>query len=61
MARISNRKHINYDLDIGNVKISKLDIYIGYAEDLIKICARIADLPTLSQDPVALDLEVHLV
>ncbi|RAK87882.1 C6 transcription factor [Aspergillus costaricaensis CBS 115574] len=61
MARISNRKHINYDLDIGNVKISKLDIYIGYAEDLIKICARIADLPTLSLDPVALDLEVHLI
>ncbi|GKZ31839.1 hypothetical protein AbraIFM66950_000729 [Aspergillus brasiliensis] len=61
MARISNRKHINYDLDIGNVKISKLDIYIGYAEDLIKICARIADLPTLSRDPVALNLEVHSI
>ncbi|GCB27141.1 uncharacterized transcriptional regulatory protein C15D4.02 [Aspergillus awamori] len=61
MARINNRKHINYDLNIGNVKISKLDIYIGYAEDLIKICARIADLPTLSEDPVALDLEVHSI
>ncbi|RAK99708.1 Zn(II)2Cys6 transcription factor [Aspergillus ibericus CBS 121593] len=60
VARISNRRQINYDrLDICNVKITKLDIYIGYAEDLIKICAQIADLPLMSHDPVALGLEIH--
>ncbi|PYI10565.1 C6 transcription factor [Aspergillus sclerotiicarbonarius CBS 121057] len=60
VARISNRKQINHDrLDICNVRITKLDIYIGYAEELIKICAQIADLPLMSHDPVALGLEIH--
>ncbi|PWY77199.1 C6 transcription factor [Aspergillus sclerotioniger CBS 115572] len=60
VARISNRNQINSDwLDICDVKITKLDIYIGYAEDLIKICAQIADLPLMSHDPVALGLEIH--
>ncbi|PYH93494.1 C6 transcription factor [Aspergillus ellipticus CBS 707.79] len=62
VARISNRKHMSSNmLDIGDMKITKLDIYIGYAEDLIKICARIADLPHISHDPVALGLEIHSI
>ncbi|KAL4997215.1 fungal-specific transcription factor domain-containing protein [Aspergillus recurvatus] len=40
------------------VKSRKLDIYIGYTEEIIKTCARIADLPRLASDLVALGLEV---
>ncbi|KAL4972812.1 fungal-specific transcription factor domain-containing protein [Aspergillus desertorum] len=40
------------------VKSDKLDIYIGYTEEIIKTCAWIADLPRLASDPVALGLEV---
>ncbi|KAL6234660.1 hypothetical protein BDW75DRAFT_159162 [Aspergillus navahoensis] len=40
------------------VKSRKLDIYIGYTEEIIKTCARIADLSRLASDSVALGLEV---
>ncbi|KAL4990471.1 fungal-specific transcription factor domain-containing protein [Aspergillus falconensis] len=53
--RISLKSSIP-DSDI--VKFRKLDIYIGYTEEIIKTCARIADLPRLASDPVALGLEV---
>ncbi|KAF4759969.1 hypothetical protein N7455_001161 [Penicillium solitum] len=60
MARISNRNCITatdiaVDSDIG---IPKLDIYIGYTEELLKLCARIAELPSLQADTLALRLSV---
>lgn len=38
------------------MRIRKLDIYIGYTEDILKLCARIADLPAL--DWAGLHVEV---
>ncbi|PYH78893.1 C6 transcription factor [Aspergillus uvarum CBS 121591] len=62
VAKISSRKQITSSmLDMEDVRITKLDIYIGYAEDLVKLCARIADLPSLSHDPVALGIEIHAI
>ncbi|PYH43406.1 Zn(II)2Cys6 transcription factor [Aspergillus saccharolyticus JOP 1030-1] len=62
VAKICNRKQITSSmLDMEDIRITKLDIYIGYAEDLVKICARIADLPSISYDPIALDLEIHTI
>ncbi|OJK05337.1 hypothetical protein ASPACDRAFT_20131 [Aspergillus aculeatus ATCC 16872] len=62
VAKISNRKQITSSmLDMEDVRITKLDIYIGYAEDLVKLCARIADLPSLNHDPVALGIEIHAI
>lgn len=58
MARISNHNRIaptdiSIDSDIG---IPKLDIYIGYTEELLELCARIAELPALKNDTMALYL-----
>ncbi|RAL15640.1 Zn(II)2Cys6 transcription factor [Aspergillus homomorphus CBS 101889] len=62
VAKISNRKQVTSSmLEDESIRITKLDIYIGYAEDLVKLCARIADLPFLSHDPAALGLEIHAV
>ncbi|KXG47636.1 uncharacterized protein PGRI_015060 [Penicillium griseofulvum] len=60
MARISNRNYIPspdflVDSDIG---IPKLDIYIGYTEEILKLCTRIAELPSLQSDTLALRLSV---
>ncbi|KAJ5952466.1 uncharacterized protein N7479_010879 [Penicillium vulpinum] len=60
MARISNRKcitstDISVDSDIG---IPKLDIYIGYTEEILKLCARIAELHSLQDNTLALQLSV---
>lgn len=60
MARISNHNRItsadiSLDSDIG---IPKLDIYIGYTEELLELCARIAELPSLKNDTLALHLSV---
>lgn len=60
MGRISNRNCITatdilVDSDIG---IPKLDIYIGYTEELLNLCARIAELPSLQADTLALRLSV---
>lgn len=59
MARISNRKRITYsdpaETDIGT---PRLDIYIGYTEEILKLCARIAELPTLEDDMISLRLAV---
>ncbi|KAJ5752485.1 hypothetical protein N7520_009402 [Penicillium odoratum] len=57
MARISNRKRITAadpcpaDIDLG---APRLDIYIGYTEEILKLCARIAELPSLKGDIVSL-------
>lgn len=59
MARISNRKRITYsdptDIDIDP---PRLDIYIGYTEEVLKICGRIAELPSLQDDIVSLRLAI---
>ncbi|KAJ5336008.1 uncharacterized protein N7506_004030 [Penicillium brevicompactum] len=60
MARISNHNRItpadiSVDSDIG---IPKLDIYIGYTEELLELCARIAELPASKHDNLALYLSV---
>ncbi|CAG7970066.1 unnamed protein product [Penicillium salamii] len=63
MARISNHNRIaptdiSIDSDIG---IPKLDIYIGYTEELLELCARIAELPALKNDTMALYLCVSSI
>ncbi|KAE8379249.1 fungal-specific transcription factor domain-containing protein [Aspergillus bertholletiae] len=55
VARVTNRKQITHYIPGEEVvSLRKLDIYIGYTEDIIKLCPRIADLPLLGHDPVAL-------
>ncbi|KAB8238630.1 fungal specific transcription factor domain-containing protein [Aspergillus alliaceus] len=62
VARVTNRKQItNHVPGMETFSLTKLDIYIGYTEDIIKLCPRIADLPLLSHDPVALGLEIHTI
>ncbi|KAJ5825945.1 hypothetical protein N7474_003083 [Penicillium riverlandense] len=61
MAQITNRKRITsadaspVDDDIG---IPRLDIYIGYTEELLKTCGRISQLQYLKDDILALPLAV---
>ncbi|KAH8432606.1 fungal specific transcription factor domain-containing protein [Aspergillus melleus] len=61
VAKMTNRRPIAPIPGAENFSFTKLDIYIGYTEEIIKICARIADLPLLSHDPVALGLEIHTI
>ncbi|KAK1138971.1 lysine requiring protein [Aspergillus melleus] len=61
VAKMTNRRPITPIPGAENFTFTKLDIYIGYTEEIIKICARISDLPLLSQDPVALGLEIHMM
>ncbi|KAJ6109533.1 hypothetical protein N7486_001768 [Penicillium sp. IBT 16267x] len=61
MALISNRKRITAaepcpaHTDLG---APRLDIYIGYTEEILKLCARIAELPSLEGDVVSLRLAI---
>lgn len=59
MARISSRKRIPYsdptETDIGP---PRLDIYIGYTEGILKLCGRIAELPSLQDDNISLCLAI---
>jgi hypothetical protein len=60
LAKLTNPRLITAALsDLNHAEITRLDIYIGYTERIIKLCARIADLPLLCADPVALGLEIH--
>lgn len=59
VAKITNRRFRAITSGPDNVSITKLDIYVGYTEELIKICARIADLPFLHFDPQSMALEIH--
>ncbi|KAB8255293.1 fungal-specific transcription factor domain-containing protein [Aspergillus pseudonomiae] len=62
VASVTNRKQItNYIPGEEALSLRKLDIYIGYTEGIIKLCPRIADLPLVSHDPVALGLEIHAI
>lgn len=61
MARLSNRKRITAveanpaDTDLGP---PRLDIYIGYTEEILKLCGAIADLPSFQGDELALRLSI---
>lgn len=60
VAKITNRRQITaITSGPDNVCITRLDIYVGYTEELIKLCARIADIPFLDFDPLALGLEIY--
>lgn len=60
MAKVTSGKYNHTVVPYGaHSGTRKLDIYLGYAEDLVAICARISDLPLLlNSDPHALTLEV---
>ncbi|TQB75297.1 hypothetical protein MPDQ_003272 [Monascus purpureus] len=67
MAKITNRGNkdtakdaLIYDPGILNIP-TKLDIYVGYTEEILKIFARIADLYSLESDLEALDLEIFSI
>ncbi|PLB54254.1 C6 transcription factor [Aspergillus steynii IBT 23096] len=61
VAKITNRRQLTPIPGAENLSLTKLDSYIGYTEEIIKICARIADLPLLGHDPIALGLEIHTI
>ncbi|KAE8349130.1 fungal-specific transcription factor domain-containing protein [Aspergillus coremiiformis] len=62
VARVTSRSEITSHISSTEAfSLTKLDIYIGYTEDIIKLCPRIANLPLLTQDPVALDAEIHTI
>ncbi|KKK17587.1 hypothetical protein ARAM_003933 [Aspergillus rambellii] len=62
VARITNRRKIGNSIpSVESLGTRKLDIYIGYTEEILKLCARIADLPLLSSDFVALGLEINTI
>ncbi|KAJ5312262.1 hypothetical protein N7508_003092 [Penicillium antarcticum] len=60
MAQISNL-NCNTTIDVtvnSDIGVPKLDIYIGYTEEILRLCARIAELPSLKDDNLALRLSV---
>ncbi|PKY01271.1 C6 transcription factor [Aspergillus campestris IBT 28561] len=63
LAKVTNRRPVTQELIPGteHLSLTKLDSYIGYTEDIIRISARIADLPCLRHDPVALILEIQTI
>lgn len=61
MARISNRKRITPSEDFAthtDLGPPRLDIYIGYTEQILNLCASIVELPSLQNDPISLRLAV---
>ncbi|KAI9924112.1 hypothetical protein MW887_007352 [Aspergillus wentii] len=62
VAKITNRGQINGTISSSDtVSITKLDTYVGYTEEIIKICAKIADLPFLGSDSLSVGLEVNMI
>ncbi|KAF7589857.1 hypothetical protein BBP40_003569 [Aspergillus hancockii] len=62
VARVTNSKQIASNIaGAETFSLTKLDIYIGYTEDIIKLCPRISDLHLLSHDPIALGSEIHTI
>ena len=61
ISRISNFKRITTsesltaNTDLGT---PRLDIYMGYAEDILKVCAGIAELPSLVREDSSLRLAI---
>ena len=61
MARISNRKRITPSEDFAthtDLGPPRLDIYIGYTEQILNLCASIVELPTLQNDIISLRLAI---
>lgn len=61
MARISNRKRITPSEDFAthtDLGPPRLDIYIGYTEQILNLCAKIVELPFLRNDTISLRLAV---
>ncbi|KAJ0418042.1 fungal-specific transcription factor domain-containing protein [Aspergillus carlsbadensis] len=62
VAKITNQRMIKLPVSLlEHACTRKLDIYIGYTEELIKLCARIADIPLLATDPLALESEIKTI
>ncbi|CAI7611037.1 unnamed protein product [Penicillium pancosmium] len=64
MARISNRKRITPSEDFAthtDLGPPRLDIYIGYTEQILNLCARIVELPTLQNDMISLRLAIATI
>lgn len=61
VAKVTNRRPVTQESISGteHLSLTKLDSYIGYTEDIIRISARIADLPGLRYDPIALISEIQ--
>lgn len=61
VAKITNRRHHLAAITTApnNISLTKLDSYVGYTEELIKLCARISDIPFLGNDSLSIGLEVH--
>ncbi|OOQ90832.1 C6 transcription factor [Penicillium brasilianum] len=60
MGQISNRKKIlgNLILADTDMEAPRLSIYLGFTEDILKICACIAELPSLQGDDISLRLAI---
>jgi hypothetical protein len=60
MGQISNRKKVlgNLILADTDMKAPRLSIYLGFTEDILKICACVAELPSLQGDEVSLRLAI---
>lgn len=60
IAKVTNTRYRSItanegdELDPGG--ITKLDIYVGYTEDMLRLCSRITNLPSL--DRLSLEIEV---
>ncbi|KAL2807865.1 fungal-specific transcription factor domain-containing protein [Aspergillus granulosus] len=62
IAKITNQRTIKPPASVPEYsRTRKLDIYIGYTEELLKICARIADLSLLAPDPSAMRSEINTI
>lgn len=60
MGQISNQKKVLGDLILADtdMEIPRLSIYLGFTEDILKICARVAELPALAGDDISLCLAI---
>ncbi|KAF3398101.1 hypothetical protein F1880_005715 [Penicillium rolfsii] len=60
MGQISNRKKVLGHLILADTEMEtpRLSIYLGFTEDVLKICARVAELPALAGDDLSLRLAI---
>lgn len=60
MGQISNRKKVLGNLILADTDMEspRLSIYLGFTEDILKICACVAELPALAGDDLSLRLAI---
>lgn len=60
MGQISNRKKVLGSLVLADSDMGtpRLSIYLGFTEDILKICACVAELPSLKDDDISLRLAI---